>query len=91
MKVEYLFFRYNLFFYVYVLSFYERAKKDQRFLEALKVLEAKLVNGKIVVENPNRKLAGFSFCKKGEPSDLATECYHEILKNLGRNFEKAKG
>jgi hypothetical protein len=91
MKVEYFFFRYNLFFYVYVLSFYERAKKDQRFLEALKVLESKLVNGKIVVENPNRKLASFSFCKKGEPSDLATECYHEILKNLGRNLEKAKG
>lgn len=84
MKVEYPFFRYNLFFYVYVLSFYNRAKKDQRFLEALRVLESKLVNGKIVVENPNRKLAEFSFCKKGEPSDLATERYHEILKNLGR-------
>ena len=85
MKVEYPFFRYNLFFYVYVLSFYNKAKKDWRFLEALRVLESKLVNGKIIVENPNRKLAGFSFCKKGRPSDLATERYHEILKNLGRN------
>lgn len=82
MKVEYPFFRYNLFFYVYVLSFYNRAKKDRRFLDALQVLESKLVNGKIVVENPNRRLARFSFCRKGEPSDLATECYHEILKNL---------
>jgi hypothetical protein len=91
MKVEYPFFRYNLFFYVYVLSFYNRAKKDRRFLEALKVLESKLVNGKIVVENPNRKLAGFSFCKKGESSDLATERYYEILKNLGRNHEKTRG
>jgi hypothetical protein len=90
MKVEYPYFRYNLFFYVYVLSFYERAKEDLRFLEALKVLETKLVNGKIVVENPNRKLADFSFCKKGERSDLATERYHEILKNLGRNHEKTK-
>ena len=88
MKVEYPFFRYNLFFYVYVLSFYERAKKDQRFLEALKVLEAKVVSGKIVVENPNRKLSAFSFCKKGEPSDLATERYYEILKNLGRDRER---
>jgi hypothetical protein len=86
MKVEYPFFRYNLFFYVYVLSFYNRAKKDLRFLEALKVLESKLVSSKIVVENPNRKLAGFSFCKKGEPSDLATERYYEILKNLGRKL-----
>jgi hypothetical protein len=91
MKVEYPFFRYNLFFYVYVLSFYNRAKKDRRFLEALKVLESKLVNGKIVVENPNRKLAGFSFYKKGESSDLATERYYEILKNLGRNHEKTRG
>lgn len=85
MKVEYPFFRYNLFFFVYVLSFYNKAKKDARFLEALRVLESKLVNGKIVVENPNRKLACFSFCKKGEPSELATIRYQEILKNLGRN------
>jgi hypothetical protein len=82
MKVEYPFFRYNLFFYVYTLSFYEKARGDARFLDALKTLESKLVNGKIVVENPNRKLAGFSFCKKGEPSDLATTRYQEILDNL---------
>ncbi|MCP8308810.1 MAG: prenyltransferase [archaeon] len=84
MKVEFPFFRYNLFFYVYVLSFYDRAKKDPRFLEALSVLESKLIDGKVVVENPNRKLAGFSFCKKGEPSELATVRYREILKNTGR-------
>lgn len=83
MKVEYPFFRYNLFFYVYVLSFYNRAKKDRKFLDAFQVLNSKLVNGKIVIENPNRKLAGFSFCKKGEPSELATRRYHEILKKLG--------
>ena len=82
MQVDFPFSQYNLFFYVYVLSFYNRAKKDRNFLEALGVLESKMVNGKIVVERPNRKLAGFSFCKKGEPSDLATERYHEILKNI---------
>lgn len=85
MQVVYPFANYNLFFYVYVLSFYDRAKKDGRFLEALRVLESKLVNGKIVVERPNQKLAMFAFCKKGEPSDLGTERYYEILKNLGRN------
>jgi len=82
MKVEFPFFRYNLFFYVYVLSFYERAKNDARFLDALNVLTAKTVDGKIIVENPNSKLANFSFCKKGEPGDLATKRYHEILNNL---------
>lgn len=80
MQVVYPFINYNLFFYVYVLSFYDKAKKDRRFLEALGVLESKLKNGKIIVERPNQKLAGLVFCKKGKPSDLGTERYHEILK-----------
>ncbi|MDD2245326.1 MAG: hypothetical protein PHR13_12060 [Dysgonamonadaceae bacterium] len=82
MKVEYPFFRYNLFFYVYVLSFYDRAKNDTRFLDALNILKSKLVDGKIIIENPNAKLANFVFCRKGEPSDLATERYQELLNNL---------
>jgi hypothetical protein len=85
MQVEYPFASYNLFVYVYVLSFYDRAKKDKRFLDALDILKAKLVNGRIVVERLNRKLAGLAFCKKGEPSALGTERYHEILRNLGGN------
>jgi len=83
MQAEYPFGNYNLFVYVYVLSFYNRAKRDQRFREALSVLESKLVDSKIVVERVNRKLAGLSFCKKGEPSNLGTRRYHEILRNIG--------
>lgn len=83
MQITYPFFNYNLFFYLYVLSFYEKAKKDRRFLEALQVLESKLVSGMIAVERPNPKLSSFSFCKKGEPSELGTRRYHEILRNLG--------
>jgi len=82
MQVEYPFRNYNLFVYVYVLSFYNRAKKDQRFLEALKALESRMVDGQIIVERVVPKLARLSFCKKGEPSALATIRYHEILKNL---------
>lgn len=82
MKPEYPFGGYNLFLYVYVLSFYNRAKNDPRFLEALAALEAKLVNGNIVVERVVPKLAKLNFCKKGEPSELATKRYHEILTNL---------
>lgn len=84
MQVAYPFITYNLFFYVYVLSFYDKARKDRRFLEALGVLESKLINDKIIVERPNPKLARFVFCEKGETSDLGTERYHEILKNLGK-------
>jgi hypothetical protein len=84
MQVMYPFAAYNLFFYVYVLSFYNKAKADRRYLEAFQVLESKLVDGKIVIERNNPKLSNFSFCKKGEPSDLGTKRYQEILKNLGK-------
>lgn len=83
MQVEYPFRNYNLFGYVYVLSFYDKAKYDRRFLEALKTLESKMVNGQIVPQRTHRKLTGLSFCKQGEPSVLATKRYHEIMKNLG--------
>ncbi len=84
MQLEYPFRNYNLFMYVYVLSFYNRAKDDRRFLEAFKSLESKLVNGQIIVERAVPKLAKLSFCKKGEASPLATIRYHEILNNLGK-------
>lgn len=82
MQVEYPFREYNLFLYVYVLSFYNRAKKDKRFLEALKALESKRMDGEIVVERVVPKLAKLSFCEKGKPSALATRRYREILENL---------
>jgi hypothetical protein len=85
MQVEYPFLRYNLFSYVYVLSFYERARHDARYLEALHLFESKLdARGHVVVERPHRHLAGLSFCAKGHPSDLATARYREIVENLGR-------
>lgn len=82
MQVEYPIRGYNLFNYVYVLSFYNYAKKDKRFLEALKMLESKLVNGEVVPERVVPKLAKLNFCEKGKPSELATKKYKEILKNL---------
>lgn len=82
MQVSYPFRDYNLFYYLYVLSFYNQAKKDQRFLEALTVLNEKTVDGKIIVERVVPKLAKLSFCRKRQPSELATERYNEILKNI---------
>lgn len=83
MQTEYPFLRYNLFYYLYVLSFYDKAKQDPRFLEALEALQSKLQEGQMVVENPHRYLAKLSFCRKGQPSPLATRRYEEILRNLG--------
>ncbi len=82
-QVEYPFLRYNLFFYVYVLSFFERAKSDTRFRAALEVLQSKL-NGddQVVVERPHRGLKALELCAQGRPSELATGRYRELCRNL---------
>jgi hypothetical protein len=85
MQVEFPFLRYNLFNYVYVLSFYDRAKDDVRYLEALRLLESKLdARGRVIVERPNRRLAELSFCAPRRPSAAATARYREIVRNLGK-------
>ncbi len=91
MQVEYPFLRYNLFYYLYVLSFYKPACRDGRYREALQALQSKLdEHGRVVVERPNRKLAKFSMCRKGEPSELATRRYREIAENLGTGGEVSR-
>ena len=84
MQVEYPFVRYNLFYWVYVLSFYVRARDDARFREALEALEGKLDDGAVVPENPHRLLRSLSFCAKGAPSAPATRRYEELRVNLAR-------
>lgn len=85
LQVEYPFLRYNLFSYVYILSFYDQAVHDPRYLEALAILESKLdEQGRVVVEHPNQKLARFSFCSKGHPSDAATGRYEELKRNIAQ-------
>ncbi len=82
MKVEYPLLRYNLFSYVYVLSFYDRAKRDRRFREALQTLQSRVTDGRVMVENSHKKLANLSFCKKGLPSEAATRQYRQMLQNI---------
>lgn len=82
MQIEYPFRGYGLFYYVYVLSFYRRARKDARFAEALAALEAKAVEGGLRVERVVPKLAALRFCQKGQVSELASRRYRELLANL---------
>jgi len=82
MQTEFPFLRYNLFYYCYVLSFYEKATKEKHFQEAFAALTQKLVNGKLMIENTNRRLSKMRFCKKGEPGELATIKYNEIKKRI---------
>jgi hypothetical protein len=83
MQVEYPFLRYNLFSYVYVLSFYDRARVDSRFSKAFGLLKEKLnEDGQLVIERPNRKLAKMIAFAKGQGSEPATIRFGEILRNL---------
>lgn len=82
MQTEYPFLRYNLFYYCHALSFYDYAKTDERFREAVDALDQKVGDGGLIIENPNRRLAKMKLCQKGEPSVLATRRYHELKKRL---------
>lgn len=83
MQVEYPFLRYNLFYYTYVLSFYSKARQDARFQEAFAALSRKLDSqNRMIVERPNRKLEKLDICRKGRPSEAATERYLEIVRNM---------
>ena len=82
MQVTYPFSGYHLFTYTYVLSFYDRAKTDPRFIEAFECLRSKLVDGQIVVERQNPSLKSMAFCQKGKVCNIGTQRYQEILQNL---------
>lgn len=91
MQVEYPFRNYNLFYYVYVLSFYPRARSDARFQAAFQALQAKTVDEMIVVERVAPKLAELNFCRKQHISLLATRRYHEIMTNIQLDCNSEKG
>lgn len=81
-RLEYPFLRYNLFWFVYVLSFYPSARGRRPFQQALKTLRDKLIDDQVVVEHSHRRLADLSLCRKGQLSRRATARYREILQNL---------
>ena len=85
MQVEYPMRGYGLFSYVYVLSFYARARSDERFQAALEALSAKTVSGEMVVERVVPKLSALTFCRKGCPSAGATARWREILQNIEKS------
>jgi hypothetical protein len=54
----------------------------------MKTLTSKLdSDGRVVVQNARRELAGLGFCRPGVASDLATKRYREILKNQDGSYE----
>ena len=82
LKTEYPFLRYNLFYYVYVLSFYPKAVIDKRFIEAYKFLEDKINDDKFKPENPHKKWQQFGFAQKDKISGPGTKRWLEIKHNV---------
>lgn len=93
LQVEYPMRGYGLFYYVYVLSFYARARADARFRAAFDALSSKTLDGGMPVERVVPRLSALSFCKKGQVSWAATARWREILHNFekdGRNSAKSR-
>ncbi len=85
MQVEFPFLRYNLFYYVYMLSHFASARTDRRYRKAFDALASKLDDaGQMVVERPHRGLKELAFCAHGKPSVLATRRYETIVENMSR-------
>jgi hypothetical protein len=83
LRVEYPFWRYNLFYYVHVLSHFRQARGDRRFLDALQQVHSHTDGeGRMVVDAAPRAWQHHSFCRPGAVSDLATQRWQEIQTNL---------
>lgn len=81
LAIEYPFLRYNLFYYVYVLSKYEKARKDSRYHEALISLRKKTVENKIFPETPHKLWSKYSFAQKNQYSKNATKRFMEVIES----------
>jgi len=84
MKTEYPFYRYNIFYYVYALSFYDKARKDKRFVEVVSSLKSKETNTGIKVENPHKYWKDILFYNANE-CNLSNLKYKELLENLSKS------
>jgi hypothetical protein len=82
LQIEYPFLRYNIFYYVYVLSFYNKAINDKRFQEVCTFLSNKIKDGTVKPESSHKAWQKFDFAKKGQVSDIATQRWLEIKTNL---------
>jgi len=81
MKTEYPFYRYNIFYYTYVLSFYQRARNDKRFIDIYHCLEQNESETGIRITNPHKHWIDILF-KNGDECDLSNLKYQELKENL---------
>lgn len=84
MKTEYPFYRYNIFYYTYVLSFYPCACQDKRFLEVMEILRKKKTSTGIKIEKPHKNWKAILFEGTNE-CEISNGKYLEIENNLRIN------
>lgn len=83
MQLEFPFYRYNLFYYVYVLSFYKKAIRDERFNDAFKALETKLdEKGRLPIEKTKLQLQKLGIFTSREIFEGVSNRYLEIVDNI---------
>ncbi len=85
MEIEYPFSSYNLFYYVYVLSFYKKARTHPHFHQAYLALLSQCDHEQIVVQRVHRQMRHLKFCQHHQPSVLATKRLNEIQRNVGND------
>jgi hypothetical protein len=81
MKTEYPFYRYTIFYYVYVLSFYQSARNDKRFKEVFGVLKRNETPTGLKIEKPHKNWKPLLFNNSYE-CELSNRKYSEIKNNI---------
>ncbi len=82
LKTEFPFRRYNLFYYVFVLSQYESALRDHRLKEAFETLKLQAENGGLRVTAPHRAWKGSVFAPDTGLSGPAARYWRGIIKRF---------
>jgi len=81
--IRYPLFEYHLLKYVYILSHYDHALRDERFREAADLLLSKQDNqGRWIIDKPYKGWEDFEFGQKGKPSRWATLNALRVLKRM---------
>lgn len=82
LKTEFPFRRYNLFYYVFVLSQYDRAIRDHRFRQAFAALKRQAKGNGLRITAPHKAWKDSILAPETGPSRPATKYWEDICKRI---------